>query len=45
MKFINKLFLFLLVNTIVFANDYDYKLTPTKVAEDTYVFIGKKEFF
>lgn len=44
MKFKQLLFLSLF-STVLFANDYNYNLKPEKIAENTYVFIGKKEFF
>ncbi len=44
MKFKQLLFLSLF-STVLFASDYNYNLKPEKIAENTYVFIGKKEFF
>jgi len=40
-----QLFFISIFSIVLFANDYDYNLKPEKVAENTYVFIGKKEFF
>ncbi|MBU3014153.1 quinoprotein relay system zinc metallohydrolase 1 [Poseidonibacter lekithochrous] len=45
MKFFNQLLFLSLFSTVLFANDYNYNLKPEKIAENTYVFIGKKEFF
>jgi uncharacterized sulfatase len=45
MKILKPLLTVSLFLTILFANDYDYNLKPVKIAENTYVFIGKKEFF
>jgi uncharacterized sulfatase len=45
MIILKKLFLLTIFSMSLFANNYDYNLKPIKVAEDTYVFIGKKEFF
>lgn len=45
MKTLKQLLLLSLFSTILFANDYNYNLKPEKIAKNTYVFIGKKEFF
>lgn len=45
MFFFKKMFFIIFFSTILFAQDYDYKLKPIKVSKNTYVFIGKTEFF
>ena len=45
MKILKQVFLLTLFSTILFANDYNYNLKPEKIAKNTYVLIGKKEFF
>lgn len=45
MKILKQLLFLGLFSTVLFANDYNYNLKPEKIAENTYVFIGKKEFF
>ncbi|WP_368028731.1 quinoprotein relay system zinc metallohydrolase 1 [Arcobacter sp. s6] len=38
------IFFFCLIS-YVFSNDFDYKLTPIKLAENSYYFYGKEEYF
>lgn len=45
MIILKKLFLLILFNIVLFAQNYDYKLKAVQVAKNTYVFIGKTEFF
>ena len=45
MRILKQLFLLSISSVILFANDYNFDLKPEKIAENTYVFIGKKEFF
>lgn len=45
MKILKQLLFLSLISTVLFANDYNYNLKPEKIAKNTYVFIGKKEFF
>ena len=45
MRIIKYLFLVTIFTTSAFANDYNYNLKPEKIAKNTYVFIGKKEYF
>ncbi|MAC84634.1 MAG: MBL fold metallo-hydrolase [Arcobacter sp.] len=45
MRLVKQILLFILFSQILFANEYNYNLKPKKIAENTYVLIGKKEFF
>lgn len=45
MRILKQLLFLSISSVILFANDYNYNLKPEKIAENTYVFIGKKEFF
>ena len=38
------IFFFCLIS-YVFSNDFDYKLKPIKLAENSYYFYGKEEYF
>lgn len=42
---IKKISIFLLLSLTLFAQDFDYKLKPIKIAKNTYSLIGETEFF